>query len=151
MSTIIPPAKNARRMQKPKFPRETEIKTSTIRAAIIPLTVRACFLYAKTIVEMYHGQEAAKTAEERYKTVASGAIPQNIKEVETTEEQLSPVEMLVLAGFVNSTSEARKLVQNKGVKINGKVVENALDKVSITKEEVVISKGKSNFAKFIKK
>lgn len=133
------------------FKLTTDVKTLDY-ASLITTDVRAAhFLYAKTIVEMYHGKEAAKTAEERYKTVASGAIPQNIKEVETTEEQLSPVEMLVLAGFVNSTSEARKLVQNKGVKINGKVVENALDKVSITKEEVVISKGKSNFAKFIKK
>ena len=109
--------------------------------------VKAHFLYSDTIVEMYHGKEAAKRGYDRYKEVSSGKIPQSIKLIKVEEKELSIVEMLLKAGFVNSSSEARKLVQNRGVKLNNVVVEDFNLKADI-KDSPVISKGKANFAKF---
>ena len=58
--------------------------------------------------------------------------------------------MLQKAGFVKSTSEARKLVQNRGVKVNNVVVEDFAQTFEVATQPVV-QKGKSNFAKFIAK
>lgn len=129
------------------FKLTTDLKTADYADVMANDIREAHFIYARTIIEMYHGKEAVADAENRYRTVASGKVPTNVKVVKTEEKQLSAVNMLVLAGFAASTSEARKLVQNKGVKLNGVVVEDGLAMIDIT-EETIISKGKSNFAKF---
>lgn len=128
----------------------TDLKPSEYADLLASDIRKAHFLYAKTIVTMYHGAEKAKEAEERYNTVASGAVPQDVKTVVVTEKAISPVNMLLYAKFADSSSNARKLIQNKGVKINGVVVTDALTPVEIT-DDLVISKGKANFAKFIVK
>lgn len=128
----------------------TDLKFCEVEPIIAEDIRKAHFLYARTIVTMYHGAEAAKKAEERYNQVAKGGIPKNVKEVQTAEDSLNIAQMLVLAGFASSNSEARKLVQNKGVKLNNVLVEDALMQVEIAKNPI-ISKGKSNFAKFGKK
>lgn len=110
--------------------------------------VAAHFKYAELIVEMYHSKDAAKKAKERYIEVAKGKIPDAIKSIVVAERVLSVVEMLQKAGFVNSTSEARKLIKNRGVKVNNVVVEDFAETFDI-KDEPVLSKGKSSFAKFI--
>lgn len=110
----------------------------------------AHFLYARTIVEMYHGKDAIKGAEERYHSVASGKAPENLKEVVVDKNEVNAVEMLVASGFASSNSEARKLVLNKGVKIDGEVVADALKPVDVS-NGVVLSKGKNNFAKIVYK
>ncbi len=110
--------------------------------------VAAHYKYAELIVEMYHGKEAAANAKERYLQVASGKVPQAIANIMVKENELNVIEMLQKAGFVTSTSEARKLVQNKGIKVDGKVVEDFNQKFDITLSPT-ISKGKSSYAKFI--
>ena len=110
---------------------------------------KAHFMYANLIVSMYHGEESAKRAEARYKEVASGKLPQNVLTIVCDSDELTIVEMLQKSGFVKSTSEARKLVQNRGVKLNNEVVTDFNQKAKI-KDGPVISKGKSSFAKFVK-
>lgn len=105
--------------------------------------------YAEEIVKMYHGEEFIKQAEERYKTVAKGAIPENIKEIDlkgTEEAKLADV--LVNAGFVPSKSEARRMIQGKGVKVNSEVVEDINFAIK-SGSESVIQFGKNKFVKVI--
>ena len=128
----------------------TDLQEEEYKAIMSKDIREAHFEYARLILDMYHGKEAREKAEKRYKEVASGGIPQTIKEIEVAPKSLTVVEMLQKAGFVNSTSEARKLVQNRGVKINNVVVENFAEVIDIS-QNPVISKGKSNFAKFTTK
>ena len=132
------------------FKLTTDLKAINYTEAINKDIREAHFLYARTIVEMYHGKEAIKPAEDRYRSVAGGGVPANVKTYEVTEKELNAVSMLTMSGFASSNSEARKLVQNRGVKINGEVVVDPLKMVDLT-NGVVISKGKNNFAKFVKK
>lgn len=132
------------------FKLTTDLKAIDYIEAINKDIREAHFLYARTIVEMYHGKEAIKPAEDRYRSVAGGGVPANVKTYEVTEKELNAVSMLTMSGFASSNSEARKLVQNRGVKIDGEVVVDPLKMVDLT-NGVVISKGKNNFAKFVKK
>ena len=132
------------------FKLTTDLKAIDYTEAINKDIREAHFLYARTIVEMYHGKEAIKPAEDRYRSVAGGGVPANVKTYEVTEKEFNAVSMLTMSGFASSNSEARKLVQNSGVKINGEVVVDPLKMVDLT-NGVVISKGKNNFAKFVKK
>ena len=132
------------------FKLTTDLKAINYTEAINKDIREAHFLYARTIVEMYHGKEAIKPAEDRYRSVAGGGVPANVKTYEVTEKEFNAVSMLTMSGFASSNSEARKLVQNRGVKINGEVVVDPLKMVDLT-NGVVISKGKNNFAKFVKK
>lgn len=111
--------------------------------------VNAHFRYARLIVEMYHGSEEALRAEERYRQVASGELPQNIVQIMVNDESLTIVEMLMKAGFAKSTSEARRLIQNRGVKVNNETVEDFNMAVK-TSDEPVVGKGKSSFARFVR-
>ena len=40
---------------------------------------QAHFLYAATIVRLYHGEEAVAAAEARYRSVAAGGVPENME------------------------------------------------------------------------
>ena len=132
------------------FKLTTDLKAINYTEAINKDIREAHFLYARTIVEMYHGKEAIKPAEDRYRSVAGGGVPANVKTYEVTEKELNAVSMLTMSGFASSNSEARKLVQNRGVKIDGEVVVDPLKMIDLT-NGVIISKGKNNFAKFVKK
>lgn len=105
--------------------------------------------YAEEIIRMYHGEEFIKQAEERYKTVAKGAIPENIKEINLKgTEEIFLTELLVKAGFVPSKSEAKRMIQGKGVKVNSNVVEEINFAIKAGNESV-IQFGKNKFVKVI--
>ena len=87
---------------------------------------------------MYHGEDKIEEAELRYKQVAKGKIPDNIQEINISneEKEISICDLLVKVKFAPSKSEAKRMVQGKGVKINGNVVENLSE--IITLEEPII-------------
>ena len=64
--------------------------------------------YAEEIIKMYHGESFIKEAEERYKTVASGGIPEHIEEFEINsnilEEGILLTDLLFNSGLVTSKS-----------------------------------------------
>lgn len=105
--------------------------------------------YAEEIVRMYHGEEFIKQAEERYKTVAKGAIPENINEIDLKgNSEIALTEVLVKANFVPSKSEAKRMIQGRGVKVNGSTIED-IAFVLKSGSESVIQFGKNKFVKVI--
>ncbi len=108
--------------------------------------VEAHKVYAREIIKLYHGEEAIKGAEERYKSVAKGAIPENIKEVKIEEKEIAITELLLKVGFAGSKGEAKRMIQGKGVKLDGKVVEDITLIVKMT-EPSIIQFGKNKFVK----
>ena len=98
---------------------------------------------------MYHSEDQIADAEARYNEVASGGIPQDIKVINVAEDSLNAVKMLVLAGFAKSSSQARQLIDGKGVKVNNELVTDYYAEYDINSSPV-LQKGKNNFVKFSK-
>lgn len=106
--------------------------------------------YAAEIIKMYHGEDKIEEAETRYKQVAKGSIPDNINEINLSSEatEMNICDVLVKVGFAQSKSEAKRMIQGKGVKENGNVVEDINYIVNIT-ENPTIQFGKNKFVKVV--
>lgn len=79
---------------------------------------------AREIVSLYHGWEAAKTAEDYFKRVFQQQLaPDTMQKVsfspELKGEELKAWKLLALSGLAESNSEAKRLIKQGGVKING--------------------------------
>ncbi|NLY55842.1 MAG: tyrosine--tRNA ligase [Firmicutes bacterium] len=110
---------------------------------------------AREIVSLYHGLEAAKTAEETFDLVfRRGDIPEDIPLVTVPAEELDGpgqiwvVKLLVLAGLVGSSSEARRMIKQGAVKLDGVRIEEENAQVELASERV-IQVGKRKFAKVV--
>ena len=100
------------------------------------------------VVELYHGKDAVKGAEERFRLVfQKNEIPNDIKTVEVKKEEFNLSEIIVKNGLVKSKNEFRRLVEQGGVKANAEKLNN-IEQLIIT-DEIVIQIGKKKFIKVI--
>lgn len=102
---------------------------------------------ARGIVELYHGPEAARAAEEHFtRVVREGQAPEEVPDA--TLPAGDPVHLpAVLADvFGFSTSEARRLIAQGGVKVDGDVV-GELDVPRARLRGKVVQAGKRRFAR----
>ncbi|MCX6763496.1 MAG: tyrosine--tRNA ligase [Candidatus Moranbacteria bacterium] len=77
------------------------------------------------IVKIYHGENEAQKAKEYFiNTFSKKEMPEGIKEVKVDKNEIKLVEFLVLAGLAKSLSDARRKIEQGGVEINGKKVED---------------------------
>ena len=101
-------------------------------------------LYAREILCMYHGEESVSAAELRYDSVAGGAAPENMESLCIDAASMPLAEVLKLTGIAQSGSQARRLVEGGGIKVNG---QTAVDAYIALSGEAVISRGKNRFVK----
>jgi tyrosyl-tRNA synthetase len=108
----------------------------------------AKMLLGKTIVRMYHGEEAAEKAEQHFVSVfQQGSLPEEIPVVEWAgKTEASIIDLLVELQLVSSKSEARRMIENRGVQINGNKVEDIQLHVTIT-DGIILQVGKRKFVK----
>lgn len=130
------------------FKLTTDIDLAEAQKLISDDVIAAHKKYAETIITMYHGAEFVKQAEERYSQVAKGGIPENIPEVNLSNEstEIKLCDILTKVGFASSKSEARRMIQGNGVKVNSEVINDINAEVKI-EGEVVIQFGKNKFVK----
>lgn len=96
---------------------------------------------AREIVTIYHDKAAAKSAEEHFQTVHKDkGVPEDVPEV-TVEEGSTLVDVLVKNKLAPSKSEARRLIEQGGVKVNDEVVTS----VDAVVEGGVVKVGKRKF------
>ena len=126
----------------------TDLDLEYVQKIINDNIVEAHKKYAEEIIKMYHGEEYIKQAQERYAAVSKGGIPENIKEIKIEEKEINIVDLLVKIGFAPSKSEAKRMIQGKGVKLNSEVVED-ISKIINISENPIIQFGKNKFAKII--
>ena len=101
---------------------------------------------AKEIVRLYHGEEKANFAEERFKSVfQKGQIPSDILTVEASKENFDLAQIVVDNKLVPSKSELRRLIKQGGVKVNSEKV-NDLQEV-VLEGELIVQIGKKKFIK----
>ncbi len=103
---------------------------------------------ARAIVEIYHDAAAAQAAEEAFVSqFQKGERPDEIPEVRVAGE-LSAVELVVAAGCAASNGEARRLIEQGGVKLNDEKLSDIKANVKVTSGDV-LQVGKRRFAKLI--
>jgi tyrosyl-tRNA synthetase len=120
-----------------------------VKATLEAGPVQAHRILARVIVADYHGADSVEAAEVRFDSVAKGGIPDQMPEVAISSEkfkdgQVGIIALAVEAGFASSNGEARRLIQNRGLKLNGETVTD--DKLVLELlEPVVLQKGKNDF------
>ena len=102
-------------------------------------------MLAKEITARFHSRAAADAAEEDFQRRAAGGVPDEIPQLSIAGAPLPIGALLKQAGLVPSTSEALRLVEQGGVRIDGAVVSDKALKVGAG--TCVLQVGKRKFAR----
>ncbi|MBM4424528.1 MAG: tyrosine--tRNA ligase [Chloroflexi bacterium] len=98
------------------------------------------------IVSAFYGDAAADAAQEHFRTVfQKGGVPDELSEIRLDGE-VKLVELLVSSNLVKSKNEARRLIEQGGVKMEGQTVSD----VNAMASEGLLQVGKRAFAKVIR-
>ena len=129
----------------------TDIPVSEAEKIINTDIVEAHRVYAREIITMYHGEECIKDAENRYNSVAKGEVPDNIKEIEISNEikEIPLCDLLVKIKFAQSKSEAKRMIQGNGIKLNNENVKDINQIVELANKENIIKFGKNKIIKVV--
>ena len=103
---------------------------------------------AASVVATYHGPEAAEGARRAFQRVfQQGQLPDDIEEFAITYPA-TIVDLLRKVGFASSNNEARRLVQQGGVRLDGERVEDAEAELTFD-APVVLQAGRRRFARLV--
>ena len=102
--------------------------------------------YAFEIIKMYDGEEHFKQAKERYLSIAKKEIPDNILEIKRDIKSINICELLVDIGFATSKSQAKRMILEKGIKIDG-TLKTDINEIIHIKNSIVVQYGKNKFVK----
>src|SRR3989339_22225 len=104
------------------------------------------------IVSIVHGEKRAREAEEYFvRIVQKKEIPEEIAEKKLKIKNWKLVDLLAETELTSSKGEARRMIQQNAVRVNGKVVADAEMEIEITKEGVLLQKGKRGFVRVVLK
>ncbi len=103
---------------------------------------------ARGIVERYHGPEAAVRAEEHFtRVVRRGEAPDEVPDVRLVDSELTHLPALLVKHLgLPSTSEARRLIAQGGLKLDGETV-TQMDVPTARLDGAVIQAGKRRFVR----
>ena len=110
---------------------------------------------AKEIITQYHSAAAADAAAVEFQRVhgGGGGLPDVIPEMSIPADRIASgrigiVSLVCLCGFANSNSDARRLILERGVRLNGQVVDDIMLFVDIAHGDVV-QRGKRRFVRLL--
>ena len=104
---------------------------------------------AVEIVGMYHGAQAAQAAQDEFSKVFSRReAPSEMATVRVSGETVDVVELLVAEGLAKTKNEARRLLKQGGVKLNGKPIRQP--SVPVAEASGVLQVGSRHFRKLIR-
>ena len=121
------------------------VSKSLIRDEANPRDLKARL--AKEVVRMFYGDADADAAEERFNALfrdKKGPDAEQVVEVRVDAAPARLLEVLVAAGFVQSKGDARRQIEQGGVKVDGEVVRDLNATVAAG---AMIQKGPRHFAK----
>jgi tyrosyl-tRNA synthetase len=107
---------------------------------------------ARTLVRMYHGEEAAEAAERHFRTVfQQRELPEDIPEVPLSRDVLEQgkirlIKLLVELGLQSSNGEARRSIEQGAVRVNERRINDIQAEVEVADGDIV-QVGKRKFAK----
>jgi tyrosyl-tRNA synthetase len=105
---------------------------------------------AREIVERYHGEEAARAAEEHFdRLFVERSVPDEVEEAELPADDPVHLPALIRDHFGLSGSEARRLLAQGGVRLDGEVLNgDQLDVPVARLDGAVLQLGKRRFKRF---
>lgn len=102
---------------------------------------------AYEIVKIYHGEELAKLAQENFvSTFQKKEVPTEMPEFSFSEKTMNIVDLLLALKLVDSKTEARRLIDQGGIKVNEEVVNDAKSDYELI-SGTIVQRGKRQFAK----
>ena len=106
---------------------------------------------ARKLVEMYHSVDSALEAETEFDNIfVNKGLPDEIEEfsVEASIKELEILDLIVTVGFAPSKGEARRLVAQGGVTIDGEKISDIKEVIKLDKTKI-LKVGKRKFIKLI--
>jgi tyrosyl-tRNA synthetase len=105
---------------------------------------------AREIVSIFHGDEAAAQAEAHFKRVfRKGELPKEIPTHRSSAPELNIVDLLVATDLAKSKSEARRLIGQGGVRLDGEKVDSIEGMVSV-QDGMILQVGKRRFVRLVR-
>lgn len=129
----------------------TDIPMNEVRELIKQDIVKSKKALAYEITKFIRGEEDAKLAEEMSNNLfASNQINKDNAptfEIELNEENIGLLDLLLSANFVTSKGEARRLIDQKGLSMDGETITDATMQISKTQltDGILFKKGKKNY------
>ena len=101
---------------------------------------------AKEIVNIYHGQIAADQAEEYFiKVVQQKSLPEDIATIALTKGDWPIIDLLLDIKAATSRGEARRLIDQGGVKLAEQTITDSQLLVKLSAKPVLLQKGKKQY------
>jgi tyrosyl-tRNA synthetase len=106
---------------------------------------------ARTLVQMFHGEDAVAEAERTFDAVVRRQVPENVPEVELSGDgEVWIVDLITLAGFASTNGEARRFIRGGAVRLDGEIIED--ERLSLEPGDVVgkvLQVGKRRYVRFV--
>ncbi len=104
---------------------------------------------ARKLVEMYHSKDAAIQAEQDFDNIfINKGIPEDIPEYSADTNSMTIIDLIAAVKFASSKGEARRLIQQGGVSVDGEKIIELYQEV-IFDSEKVLKVGKRKFIKLL--
>ncbi len=101
---------------------------------------------AKSIIKDFHSQTDADAAEDEFnRRFVQKEVPDEIEEKQIAAGTYKLADLLVATGLASSKGEARRLIEQGGVKVNGEKATAANADITINVEGVLLQVGKRKF------
>ncbi len=102
---------------------------------------------AREIVKLYYGERAALSAEKEFNRVfREKKLPSKIPIFKISKKVLPILDLIFESGLASSKSQAKRLILERGVKIDGKVKTNWQEKIKL-RGGMILRVGKRKFIK----
>lgn len=90
-------------------------------------------------------------ADERYREVSKGGIPEDVPTIsigngDLQDGKIGLAKLFTLSGLTASNGEARRMAEQKGLRIDGEVVTDANMQINLDKP-LVLQRGKDKFVR----
>jgi len=113
---------------------------------------------AKVIITMYHDAATAQAAADEFRRVhggggAGGGLPDEIPDAivpvhKMTDGKISPLDLIIDCLGEKSRGEARRIVAEKGVKLNGATIDDPHTPIAV-KSGDILQRGKRRFVRLV--
>jgi tyrosyl-tRNA synthetase len=104
---------------------------------------------AEELTARYHGPDAGRSAREEFDRVFSQKdLPSDLEEFVVPAPEMGLVELLVAASLVSSKNEARRLIEQGGVRIDNEKVQE--DRKILISKPLILQAGKRKFKKILR-
>ncbi len=104
---------------------------------------------ARKLVEMYHSEKEAEAAQSEFdKIFINKGVPDDMPEYKHDQSEIGIIDLIVKVNFAPSNGEARRLIVQGGVTLDGEKITDLKEIVKFDKEKI-LKVGKRKFIKLL--